>query len=32
MLKPYMHGYFIDWRLYKKLKQLTEPFDYKIYK
>ena len=31
MLKPYMHGYFIDWRLYKKLKQLTEPFDYKIY-
>ena len=31
MLKPYMHGYFIDWRLYKKLKQLTEPFDYKKY-
>jgi len=31
MIKPYMHGYFIDWRLYKKLKQLTEPFDYKKY-
>ena len=31
MLKPYMHGYFIDWRLYKKLKQLTEPFDYQKY-
>ena len=31
MLKPYMHGYFIDWRLYKKLKQLTEPFDYNKY-
>ena len=31
MLKPYMHGYFIDWRLYKKLKQLSEPFDYEKY-
>ena len=31
MLKPYMHGFFIDWRLYKKLKQLTEPFDYQKY-
>ena len=31
MLKPYMHGFFIDWRLYKKLKQLTEPFDYGKY-
>ena len=31
MIKPYMHGYFIDWRLYKKLKKLTEHFDYKKY-
>lgn len=31
MVKAYMHGYFIDWKLYKKLKQLSEPFSYDKY-
>jgi len=30
-IKPYMHGYFMDWKLYKKLKTLNEPFDYNKY-
>jgi hypothetical protein len=31
LLKPYMHGYFMDWKLYKKLKSVSEPFDYQKY-
>lgn len=27
-----MHGYFMDVRLYKKAKSLTEPFDFEKYK
>jgi ribosome biogenesis protein ENP2 len=30
-VKPYMHGYFMDWKLYKKLKQVSEPFAYDKY-
>lgn len=30
-VKPYMHGYFMDWKLYKKLKSVTEPFAYDKY-
>ncbi len=26
-----MHGYFMDWKLYKKLKSVSEPFDYQKY-
>jgi ribosome biogenesis protein ENP2 len=31
LLKQYMHGYFMEWRLYKKLKSLSEPFAYDKY-
>ena len=31
LLKPYMHGFFMDWKLYKKLKAVIEPFDYEKY-
>ena len=30
-VKPYMHGYFMEWKLYKKLKSLSEPFAYDKY-
>lgn len=30
-VKPYLHGYFIDWKLYKKLKSLSDPFAYDKY-
>lgn len=30
-VKPYMHGYFMDWKLYKKLKALSDPFAYDRY-
>jgi hypothetical protein len=30
-VKPYMHGYFMDWKLYKKLKTVSEPFNYDKY-
>ncbi|XP_003743643.1 nucleolar protein 10 [Galendromus occidentalis] len=32
MLRAYMHGYFIDVRLYHKAKQLSQPFAYEEYK
>ncbi len=32
LLRAYMHGYFLDIRLYRKAKQLTEPFNYEEYK
>jgi len=32
VLKAYMHGYFMDIRLYKKAKQIAEPFNYEEYK
>lgn len=31
-IKAYMHGYFIDIRLYHKAKSIVEPFAYKEYK
>lgn len=31
LVKPYMHGFFMDWKLYKKLKALSEPFSYEKY-
>lgn len=30
-LTPYMHGYFMDLKMYKKLKALAEPFNYQKY-
>jgi len=30
-LTPYMHGYFMDMKTYKKLKALAEPFNYEKY-
>jgi len=30
-VKQYMHGYFMEWKLYKKLKALSEPFAYDKY-
>jgi ribosome biogenesis protein ENP2 len=30
-LTPYMHGYFMDLKMYKKLKSLAEPFNYQKY-
>ena len=30
-VKPYMHGFFMDWKLYKKLKSVTDPFAYDKY-
>lgn len=32
ILRAYMHGYFIDVRLYNKAKTLTQPFAYDNYK
>lgn len=32
LLRAYMHGYFMDIRLYRKAKQITEPFNYEEYK
>jgi len=32
MLRAYMHGYFVDIRLYKKAKGLVEPFAFEEYK
>ncbi|KAF8819847.1 putative embryo sac development arrest EDA7 [Cardiosporidium cionae] len=32
MLRAYMHGYFMDSQLYRKIKDLTEPFAYEDYK
>lgn len=32
LLRAYMHGYFIDIRLYKKAKALTDPFAFEKYK
>ena len=31
MIKPFMHGYFMDFKLYKKLRDLNQPFSYKEY-
>ncbi|MCL7037221.1 hypothetical protein MKW94_005171, partial [Papaver nudicaule] len=31
LLRAYMHGYFIDYRLYKKAKSLANPFEYEQY-
>ncbi|KAL6504932.1 hypothetical protein OROHE_023690 [Orobanche hederae] len=31
LLRAYMHGYFIDYRLYKKAQSLAEPFAYESY-
>ncbi|KAI3925811.1 hypothetical protein MKX01_003370 [Papaver californicum] len=31
LLRAYMHGYFIDHRLYKKAKSLANPFEYEQY-
>jgi ribosome biogenesis protein ENP2 len=30
-VKPHMHGYFMDWKLYKKLKAASEPFNHDNY-
>lgn len=30
-IKTYMHGYFMDWKLYKKLKSVSDPFAYDKY-
>ncbi|KAL6760351.1 WD40-repeat-containing domain protein [Haematococcus lacustris] len=32
LLRAYMHGFFIDNRLYHKAKALTEPFAYEVYR
>ncbi|XP_075110236.1 uncharacterized protein LOC107828340 [Nicotiana tabacum] len=32
LLRAYMHGYFIDYRLYKKAQAFSDPFDYVAYK
>ncbi|KAJ9153240.1 hypothetical protein P3X46_026704 [Hevea brasiliensis] len=31
LLRAYMHGFFIDYRLYKKAKALADPFAYEAY-
>jgi ribosome biogenesis protein ENP2 len=31
LVKPFMHGYFMDFKLYKKLRDLNQPFSYKEY-
>ncbi|KAK9740728.1 hypothetical protein RND81_03G056000 [Saponaria officinalis] len=31
LVRAYMHGFFIYYQLYKKVKDLLEPFDYKAY-
>ena len=30
-LRPYMHGYFVDMRLYKKMKAVANPISFKDY-
>ena len=30
-LRAYMHGFFMDLRLYRKVKDITNPFGYKEY-
>ena len=32
MLRAYMHGFFVDNRLYDKAKVLTDPFAYETYR
>ncbi|KAG6486531.1 hypothetical protein ZIOFF_055107 [Zingiber officinale] len=32
LLRAYMHGFFIDYRLYKKAKNLVDPFAYEEYR
>ena len=32
LLRAYMHGFFIDARLYAKAKAIAKPFDYEEYK
>ncbi|KAF5201558.1 Nucleolar protein [Thalictrum thalictroides] len=32
LLRAYMHGYFIDYRLYKKAQSLADPFAYDAYR
>lgn len=32
LLRAYMHGYFLDARLYAKARQLSEPFAYEEYR
>ena len=32
LLRAYMHGYFVDQRLYKKAKAITMPFAYDQYR
>lgn len=32
LLKAYMHGYFVDIRLYRKAKSVAEPFTYEEYR
>ncbi|XP_020112876.1 nucleolar protein 10 [Ananas comosus] len=32
LLRAYMHGYFIDYRLYKKAQALADPFAYEVYR
>ncbi|OLY85377.1 Ribosome biogenesis protein enp2-like protein [Smittium mucronatum] len=32
LLKPYMHGFFIDLKLYTKAKAIANPFEYEEYK
>lgn len=32
VLRAYMHGFFIDMRLYHKAKSIVEPFAYEVYK
>jgi ribosome biogenesis protein ENP2 len=31
LLRAYMHGYFMDMRLYKQVKSVTDPFEYENY-
>ncbi|KAK9740726.1 hypothetical protein RND81_03G055800 [Saponaria officinalis] len=31
LVRAYMHGFFINYELYKKVKDLAEPFNYKTY-
>lgn len=32
LLRAYMHGFFVDVRLYRKAKSIVEPFNYKEYR
>ncbi|XP_011502950.1 PREDICTED: nucleolar protein 10 [Ceratosolen solmsi marchali] len=32
LLRAYMHGFFVDVRLYKKARDITKPFEYEEYK